>query len=631
VSTYYSRGMAAPQPPASRRPRRGSLDRPVNARLYRGAWLIVAFPLLIAALTVSRPSPLPAPALPPAFDGLAARELARELATLHPNRFPGTPGATQAAAWVSAKLRTAGLRVQQDQFSREIPGYGRVLLQNLSADLPGPPGSQTIVVAAHRDNAGTGSGANDNASGTAALVELARAFAQVRNRSHTLRFLSTDGGSFGALGAAHFAAASAGRDRIVAAIDLDALAGRGAARLELAGDRPRSPSPTLVRTAAARLLEQTGSEPGHASGAAQLIDLALPFSLYEQAPFVARGIPALTITTAGARPPSSAEDSIRALNGRRLAALGRAAYDLIASLDQGLELAQGTSSYVYLGSRVVRGWAIELVLIAALLPFLVATVDLYARCRRRRIALGPALRSLRSRLALWAWVGLLFVLLDAVGAWPEGAARPPAPGSAAAGDWAVIGLAVLAGGGFAGWLAARERLLPRRTISGGEQLAGHTAALLALAVVALLVTATNPFALVFLLPSLHAWLWLPHVHRSPTWTRLAVFAVGFAGPAFLLLSFAGRFALGFDAPWYLLSLVALGYVPPPLPLICLGWLAVAGQLAALAGGRYAPYPSVGQRPPRGPFRAVVHTLLLRAGAHPRAVREREQAQRASEA
>ena len=32
-----------------------------------------------------------------------------------------------------------------------------------------------IVITAHRDNSGEGRGANDNASGTAALVELARA------------------------------------------------------------------------------------------------------------------------------------------------------------------------------------------------------------------------------------------------------------------------------------------------------------------------------------------------------------------------------------------------------------------------------------------------------------------------
>ena len=50
------------------------------------------------------------------------------------------------------------------------------------------------------------------------------------------------------------------------------------------------------------------------------------------------------------------------------------------------DLAPGPSSYVYLGSRVVRGWAIELVLIGALLPFVAATVG--TSCRAPRSAIG---------------------------------------------------------------------------------------------------------------------------------------------------------------------------------------------------------------------------------------------------
>ena len=45
-------------------------------------------------------------------------------------------------------------------------------------------------------------------------------------------------------------------------------------------------------------------------------------------------------------------------------------------------------------------------------------------------------------------------------------------------------------------------------------------------------------------------------------------------------------------------------------MIGLGWLAVAGQLAALAAGRYAPYPAKAERPPRGPLREIVRRLVL---------------------
>ena len=83
-----------------------------------------------------------------------------------------------------------------------------------------------------------------------------------------------------------------------------------------------------------------------------------------------------------------------------------------------------------------------------------------------------------------------------------------------------------------------------------------------------------------------------------------------AGPAILLGSFAWRFDLGLDAPLYVLQLAAIGWVPIPAILITLGWLAAAGQLAAIAAGRYAPYPAARDRPPRGPIREIVRRLLL---------------------
>ena len=156
---------------------------------------------------------------------------------------------------------------------------------------------------------------------------------------------------------------------------------------------------------------------------------------------------------------------------------------------------------------------------------------------------------------------------------------------------------------------SRERLLPRRSVTTEEELAGQTTALLVLAVLALLTLATNAFALIFLLPSLHAWLWLPQVRHSAVWLRAAVLGPGFLGPAILIASFAWRFELGFDAPWYVLELVAIGYVPLPAIVIALGWFAAAGQLAAAATGRYAPYPSARERPPRGPIRQLVGRLL----------------------
>jgi hypothetical protein len=40
------------------------------------------------------------------------------------------------------------------------------------------------------------------------------------------------------------------------------------------------------------------------------------------------------------------------------------------------------------------------------------------------------------------------------------------------------------------------------------------------------------------------------------------------------------------------------------------WLAGAGQLAALAARRYAPYPAAAELPPGGPVRRVVRGSVL---------------------
>ncbi|HZT16703.1 MAG TPA: M28 family peptidase [Gaiellaceae bacterium] len=615
-----------PVPARRRRPRRGSLQRPLNARLYRSTFLVLSLPLLVLAFSVAHVAPLPAPQLPPAFDGRSATQLARDLATTAPDRVPGSAGALRAAAWFRQEMATYGLPVSSDRWRERVPGLGRVQLENEWAVAAGQS-SDAIVVMAHRDDTGAGPGANDNASGTAALIELARGYAQLgpgnpeRVRAdHTVVFLSTDAGAFGALGAERFVRRLP--FHVVAAINLDAIAGRGPPRLVIAGDAPRSPAASLVETAANRVLEQTGTRVRRTGFLGQLVDLALPFTLYEQGPFVARGIPAVTLTTANDRPPPPLGDRPDSLDAGHLAGLGRATQELLGSLDQGIELAQGTTSFVWAGDRIVRGWALELLLAGLLAPFLVAVVDLFARCRRRRIPLAPALRSLRTRLGLWLFAGAAFYLFGLAGAWGSGPARPPNPALPSSGDWPVLALVLLAAVVACGWLVDRHRLVPRRPVTAEERLAGETAALLALAVVSLLVLATNPFALLFVLPAVHAWLWLPQVRGGAPPARWLVFAAGLVGPLLVPLSFAYRFGLGFDAPWYVLHLVAIGYIHLPAVAITLGGGACAAQLVAVAAGRYAPYPDRRERPARGPLRELVRTVVLGTRARRRELEER---------
>jgi hypothetical protein len=590
---------ASPQ----RRPRPGSLDRPVDGRLYRTFALLVPVALVLAALAVSRPSVLAAPTLPPVYDGSSALTLADELARQFPNRSPETSGARGAAAWVSSHLSSLGLAVESQRFEAEVPGRGRMQFENLFAVSPGRS-RQAIVVLAHRDNIGAGPGANDNASGTATLIELARAHAAPRLAEttgrlvlplHTLVFLSTDGGAFGGLGAARFAEHPRFADRIRAAIDLTALTGSGRPRLHLVGDTPHLPPPSLVRTVAARVHQHTGQNAAQPGTFEQLLDLAFPLSLYDHAPFGGRKIPALTVTTADERPPSPFGDVPEQLDANRLGALGRSVEALIGSLDRGLVFPDSSSRYLLVGSRVVPSWAIMLVAGTALLPFLVAVVDLLARSRRRAVGLlGPA-RSYGRRTAFWLAAVGLFALLGALGLWQDGEPRPLSPETAAAQDWPAPQLLLYGALMFLAWLVARRRLLRRGLVAPKDELGGYTVALFVLAVVGLVTFLWNPFALILVLPSLHAWLWLPQLRRRPALVRAAVLVAGFTGPLLLLGSLGLRFDLGFDAPWYLIQLAAVGYVPLPALGLAILWTAAAAQLSVLALSRYAPYPSREER------------------------------------
>jgi hypothetical protein len=204
----------------------------------------------------------------------------------------------------------------------------------------------------------------------------------------------------------------------------------------------------------------------------------------------------------------------------------------------------------------------------------------------------------------------VFWFLGLVGVWPDGAARPLNPESHAATHWPLLGLVFFVALAVPGWLVSRARLAPRRPATAEEELGGHTAAMLGLGLLSLLVVATNPFALIFLLPSLHIWLWLPHLRDSRPGARLALLAAGLVGPFILVGSFMFRYGLGLDAPWYLAELVTVGYVSIVAFVLVLLWLAGVSQLTAIATGRYAPYPSAAERPPLGPIRSTVRAVVL---------------------
>lgn len=562
---------------------------------------LLIVPLGLLAFTIGQPGPFPASALPPSFDGSSATALAAELARDYPARAPGSPGADGAAGWVQEKLDLYGLAAAEDAWTEPIPGLGTVRLRNLVTVIPGAT-ADAILVLSHRDNSGVGPGANDNASGTAALIELARGYGRLGTVAgrpepqHTLIFLSSDGGAYGGFGAERFASSSPLRGSVRAVVSLDALAGTARPRLEMAGFASRSPAPALVRTADLRVTAQVGRAPAHPGWLAQLVDLGIPFGYGEQAPFLGRKISAIRLTTAADNGSEATSDTTARLDRARFGQLGRASESILASLDGGIELAGGTNGYVYLGSRIIRGWAVELVLLVALIPFLVGAVDLFARARRRRLPLRGAWRAQRARLGIWLWIGLVVGGGALAGVFPRGSAIPPPPDSPAVTNWPVVGLLIMGGLVWLGWWRAHRALVPVAPATGDEILAGYAVALVALGGVAVATALVSPYGLVFVVPSLYAWLWLPHVERRSAPARDVLYGLGLAGPALAAVAVGTQLGLGASTPLYLVSLMTIGFIPWTTVLVLIAWAAVATQLGALAAGRYR------QLGPRAPAR-----------------------------
>ena len=112
--------------------------------------------------------------------------------------------------------------------------------------------------------------------------------------------------------------------------------------------------------------------------AAQIAHLAFPLSVSAQAPFGVYGQPAVLLSVSGERSPSPTEP----VDSARLTALGRSVLQTINALDGAHSIA-GPSPYVLFDSKVVPAWAVRLLVLALIVPVLMATIDGLARVRRR--------------------------------------------------------------------------------------------------------------------------------------------------------------------------------------------------------------------------------------------------------
>ncbi|MCR4417419.1 MAG: M20/M25/M40 family metallo-hydrolase [Ignavibacteria bacterium] len=136
------------------------------------------------------------------------------------SRHKNQPGNDKAAQFIYEKFQSYGLQVQYESFS----STGK----NVIATKQGLNDSQAyFVICAHYDDMPSGTtapGADDNASGTATVLELARVFSQY-NFNYTIKFICFDEEEQGLIGSNYYATQARNRnDSIIGVINLDMTA-----------------------------------------------------------------------------------------------------------------------------------------------------------------------------------------------------------------------------------------------------------------------------------------------------------------------------------------------------------------------------------------------------------------------
>jgi len=208
--------------------------------------------------------------------------------------------------------------------------FDEVRAANVIGVLPGADpalAAEAVVIGAHYDHLGRTDGvvypgADDNASGTAVVLGLARAFAAAGGTGRTLIFALFGAEELGLIGSRHYVARpTLPLDRTVAMVNFD-MVGRLQGRvLNVGGADSGSRIRTLVSDAA--LLEGVTPE---INGS--------PYGPSDHSRFYAAGVPVLFFYTGGHsdyHKPSDTADKLDAAGMARVAAVGARVIDRLAS------------------------------------------------------------------------------------------------------------------------------------------------------------------------------------------------------------------------------------------------------------------------------------------------------------
>jgi len=512
---------------------------------------------------------------PPSFGGDAAIEDLRTIVADFPQRTAGSDPDARAGIWVDQQFRLAGLETHIDGFAATVNGE-EVALQNVWA-LSRGRSQGTIMLVANRDIPPLATqGAGDNASGVAALLELARGFT-VTAHEHDIIYLCTTGDSYGALGARQFVDDHE-IDDLSAVIALRDIAKRDAEGIGLDGwsPRPKTAPPWLWLLTPPAATRDANMDTLLPTVAAQILRLAAPTSAGSQGPFVAAGVPAITVSAAG--PTVTAQnDTVDNVSSETLTRIGTTVQSMVMAIDGTTSPGQRSGGTIFLTRKAtLPGGALAVILAALLVPLVAVTVDLFAHCRRARILLRPALGRAALRLAPWLVIIAVVYFANLIGQLPRSPDAVIPPESRLAADprylrvVIIVGLMLLA----YGYAVAVERRLERRvpTDARATIFMSH----FFLVVIALFALLIDPYAVLLMLPAAILW----PLARPGGWARsiLPVY-LGLAMVPVPLIYYALRLEIGWKVWWYFFLLFENRTVPFVVVLLAALFFSTAGVLA----------------------------------------------------
>jgi hypothetical protein len=558
----------------------------LDPRIYRTGLIIAALALVVLAFSLSDQQPALSPTLAPsAFNGQNVYARIGSLAQADPSRRPGSNGDQSLAVTVRNTLQHYLFAPTTDTFmGRTVDGT--VPLENVVGVRPGTENG-SIVIVAPRD--ALGSPAATALSGTATLMELARNLEG--ETLHRSIVLASTSGTQGTAGAIRLAATLAGPIDAVLVLG-DVASSHVQQPVILPWSTRQAVAPTGLRnTVASALAAQTSLNDSFTGLGGQFAHLAFPFTLGQQAPFGAHGIPAVELSLSGEQGPSA--DAVPA-GPDQLTAMGRAVLTTINALDSGKTLPP-PSSYVLLGGKVVPGWAISLFVLSLIVPVLLTTIDGVARARRRGHVIWRSLTVILAAAVPFMLLVGIVLLARLIGVIPLAPPGPVAAGAIPMGGGGAALLVVMAAvlaAGSAGVLALARRLPTRKwTSRRPPEGLGSDGALAGLLVVMCLITfviwLSNPFAAFLLVPALHLWLWaMSPDMRVPVPLRMVLIAAGIAPAVLVVAYYANELGYGpVNVVWEMVLLLAGHGVSLASALewsVVLGCLLSAAALSVLA-------------------------------------------------